>query len=96
MPPNLALYFVNAEVFEVAQTAFAMKSQYWKPRCHAEKLTDGLCVQVMHIGSCDSEPDTVAEMERFAAENGCAIDINDIRHHHEIYLGIRARSRLRS
>lgn len=52
-----------------------------------ETLTEGLCVQVMHIGSYDSEPATVAAMERFAAENGYAININDKRRHHEIYLG---------
>jgi len=50
------------------------------------KITEGLCVQVMHIGSYDDEPATIAAMERYAAENGCVTDINDTRRHHEIYL----------
>jgi hypothetical protein len=41
----------------------------------------------MHIGSYDDEPATVVAMELFATENGYAIDINDTRRHHEIYLG---------
>jgi len=45
-----------------------------------------LCVQVMHIGLYDDEPLTIAVMERFAANNGYAIDINETRRHHEIYL----------
>jgi len=40
----------------------------------------------MHIGSYDDEPATVFAMDRFAVENGYAIDISDARHHHEIYL----------
>lgn len=47
---------------------------------------EGLCVQCMHIGSYDSEPETVQLMNEFAAKNGYAIDINDERYHHEIYL----------
>lgn len=46
----------------------------------------GLCVQVMHIGSYDDEPVTIAAMEKYAVENGYAIDIKETRRHHEIYL----------
>lgn len=37
----------------------------------AEFLTveEGLCVQIMHIGSFDDEPATVAVMDKFLAEN---------------------------
>lgn len=44
----------------------------------AEFLTieEGLCVQIMHIGSFDNEPATVAVMDKFLNENGY---INDIR-----------------
>jgi hypothetical protein len=80
--------FVSAEMFEAAKTALAKKKpELETAKARLEKLTEGLCVQVMHIGSYDSEPATVAAMERFAAENGYAIDINDTRRHHEIYLG---------
>ena len=47
---------------------------------------EGLCVQCMHIGSYDSEPETVQLMNEFAAKNGYVLDITDERYHHEIYL----------
>jgi len=49
-------------------------------------FNEGLCVQVMHIGSYDDEPATIAAMEQYAVDNGYAIDLNDNRRHHEIYL----------
>ncbi len=54
----------------------------------AEFLTidEGLCVQIMHIGSFDSEPASVALMDAWLNENGYENDINDNRLHHEIYL----------
>jgi hypothetical protein len=33
-----------------------------------ERLAEGQCVQMLHVGSYDDEPATVAEMERFIAE----------------------------
>jgi hypothetical protein len=79
--------FVTVEIFEAAKAALAKK----KPSLDTSKaqfktITEGLCVQVMHIGPYDDEPATVAALERFAIENGYAIDISDTRHHHEIYL----------
>ncbi len=47
---------------------------------------EGTCVQCMHVGPYDAEPETVAAMTRFAAENGYVADITDCRFHHEIYL----------
>ena len=47
---------------------------------------EGECVQVMHIGSYDNEPETIKLMDEFVEENGYVIDINDKRLHHEIYL----------
>lgn len=54
----------------------------------AEFLTidEGLCVQIMHHGPFDSEPETVALMNTFLAENGYVNDFSDSRQHHEIYL----------
>jgi hypothetical protein len=48
---------------------------------------EGLCVQCMHIGSYDSEPETTALMEKYANESGYVIDISNTRFHHEIYVG---------
>ena len=55
----------------------------------AEFLTvdEGLCAQVMHIGSYDEEPATIEMLEHFIAEQGCVVDIDCVTHfHHEIYL----------
>lgn len=49
-------------------------------------INEGLCVQIMHIGSFDDEPATVAVMDRYLAENGYVNDMNDERMHHEIYM----------
>lgn len=47
---------------------------------------EGMCVQCMHIGSYDEEPETVMLMHKYAKENGYELDITDTRLHHEIYL----------
>ena len=54
----------------------------------AEFLTveEGLCVQMMHLGPYDAEPESVARMEAYARERGFAPDFTDTRLHHEIYL----------
>ncbi len=49
-------------------------------------IDEGLCVQIMHNGSYDDEPASVALMDEYLAENGYENDINDNRLHHEIYL----------
>ena len=54
----------------------------------AEFLTfdEGLCVQILHVGSYDDEPENIALMDKFVEENGYENDINKTRLHHEIYL----------
>lgn len=47
---------------------------------------EGLCVQCMHIGPYDDEPETVSAMTEYAENNGYSIDISENRYHHEIYL----------
>lgn len=49
-------------------------------------VTEGLCVQMMHYGSYDDEPATVAAMNEYIAANGYQNDLNESRLHHEIYL----------
>lgn len=79
--------FVTVEVFESAKTTLAKK----KPgldtaKARLIKFAEGLCVQVMHLGSYDDEPKTIAAMDQYAIQNGYVIDMNDTRRHHEIYL----------
>ena len=78
--------FVTKEDFDWAiETATKKK----KIDCSsAEYLTidEGLCVQIMHIGSFDNEPATVALMDTYIEQNGYLNDINKDRLHHEIYM----------
>ena len=79
--------FETKEVFETAKATLIKK----KPDLDVAvtwliMITEGLCVQVMHIGSYDDEPATIAAMARYTMENGYTIDIGDTRRYHEIYL----------
>ena len=47
---------------------------------------EGLCVQCMHIGPYDDEPETMELMHKLMEEQGYELDITDERMHHEIYL----------
>lgn len=53
---------------------------------------EGLCVQVMHLGSYDDEPETIKKIKEYIKENNLKNDIGRvledgmIRQHHEIYL----------
>ncbi|MCL2699927.1 MAG: GyrI-like domain-containing protein [Defluviitaleaceae bacterium] len=79
--------FVTPQVFEMAKAALSKKKpELDTSKARLIKFTEGLCVQVMHIGSYDDEPATIAAMEKFAVDQGYEIDINDVRRHHEIYL----------
>ena len=79
--------FVTADIFEAAKAALAKKkSNIDTSKAKLKTFSEGLCVQVMHIGSYDDEPATVVALDGFAIENGYVIDIGDARHHHEIYI----------
>jgi len=79
--------FVTQEVFEDAKKALARKkSELDTSKARLEVIIEGLCVQVMHIGSYDDEPATIATMEKYAADSGYEIDIDVTRRHHEICL----------
>jgi len=47
-----------------------------------EKLSEGTCVQMLHVGPYATEEETIAQMMAFATERGLAF--HDL--HHEIYL----------
>lgn len=50
------------------------------------KVEEGLCVQMLHVGSFDSEPASVALMDAYIQEQGYENDFGKGRLHHEIYL----------
>lgn len=79
--------FVTNEIFEVAKTALAKKKPNLDTsKARLEKITEGLCVQVMHIGSYDDEPATIAILDKYAVDNGYEVDMTGNRRHHEIYI----------
>ena len=47
-----------------------------------EKIMEGKCVQIMHIGPYSTEPETIDSLMEFMAQNGQSV--NGL--HHEIYL----------
>lgn len=79
--------FVTPRVFEAAKAALAKKKPHLDvSKARLMKLTEGLCVQIMHKGPYDSEPESIEKLTRFAAENGYEQDFSESRLHHEIYL----------
>ncbi len=79
--------FVTFEVFETAKAVLSKK----KPEldtsiARLEDFTEGLCAQVMHIGSYDDEAPTVAALEAFIKSQGYRTEMSGMRQHHEIYI----------
>lgn len=78
--------FVSKEDFEWAVQEVEQKK---KIDCKwAEFLTvdEGLCVQIMHIGSYDEESALIVIMDDYIEEQGYVNDLTGKRLHHEIYL----------
>ena len=79
--------FGTREEFDWAvQEATAKKKQDFST-AEFRTYDEGLCVQCMHIGPYDTEPETLRQMDAFAAEQGYVPDYMAGRLHHEIYLG---------
>jgi len=79
--------FVDDAVFEEAKIKLAKKKPHLDvTKARLMRLTEGLCVQSLHIGPFDDEPTTIAEMEAFALAQGYTLDLSDERRHHEIYM----------
>lgn len=79
--------FVTENVFENARNILAKKKRELDlSKARLIKMTEGLCVQIMHKGAYDDEPESIAKMREFAEKCGYTEDISDTRFHHEIYL----------
>lgn len=78
--------FVTREEFDWAVEEAARKKKQDFSKVEFLTYDEGLCVQCMHIGSYDDEPETVDKMHAFMREQGYELDITDKRFHHEIYL----------
>lgn len=79
--------FVTYEVFEHAKELLkAKKPEMAVEKLKYEEISEGKCVQIMHVGSYDQEAASIAKIHQFINENNLEIDINEQRRHHEIYL----------
>ena len=84
--------FVTREVFEWACKEVKNKKGIDVKKAEFKEFEEGLCVQIMHIGSYDDEPTTLKKIDNYINENGYKNDIGTnlengiVRRHHEIYL----------
>lgn len=78
--------FVTKEEFNWAIEEATVKKQQDFTKVKFLNYDEGLCVQCMHIGSYDEEPETIRLMYAYLEEQGYTEDFSDTRLHHEIYL----------
>lgn len=80
--------FVTQDVFKTAKAALSMKKPGIDPSiARLEHFTEGLCAQIMHVGTYDDEPPTIAILEAYIQAQGYQTEMAGLRQHHEIYLG---------
>lgn len=79
--------FVTREVFDWAVHEAAQKKKTDFSKAEFRTFHEGLCVQCMHVGSYDDEPETIEKIDAFLKEAGYETDFSGQRMHHEIYLG---------
>ena len=78
--------FITKKDFDWAVETASIKKKMDCTYAEFLSIDEGLCVQIMHIGAFDNEPETVAMMDKYLEENGYVDDFTNERHHHEIYL----------
>lgn len=79
-------FVTEAVLGEAVQLAQRKKPQLPFSLVRLSDVSEGLCVQCMHLGPYDDEPATLERMNAFITENGLVLDLSDTRRHHEIYL----------
>lgn len=84
--------FVTKEVFDWACEEVRRKKGLDTAKAEFQEYTEGLCIQMMHFGSYDEEPETLAQLEEYRIKENLKNDIGArlengmVRNHHEIYL----------
>ena len=75
--------FITADALDQARATLRDKGKEGNfDAVDLRSLTEGECVQMLHVGPYDQEGETIALMHAFAAEQGLV----QIGNHHEIYL----------
>lgn len=78
--------FVTQADFDWAVEAASRKKKLDCSSAEFLTIDEGLCVQMMHLGPFDTEPESVARMDAYLQEHGYANNFSGERMHHEIYL----------
>ena len=78
--------FITKKDFDWAVKTASEKKKIDCSKAEFLTIEEGLCVQIMHIGSFDDEPASLEKMDKYLEENGYEKDFSDTRLHHEIYL----------
>lgn len=78
--------FVTKEEFNWAVAEATKKKKLDCSAAEFLTVDEGTCVQIMHLGAYDDEPETVAIMDAYLEEMGYENDFSESRRHHEIYL----------
>ncbi len=86
--------FVTQAVVDWAVKEARKKKQLNLNNVELMAINEGLCVQALHVGPYDSEPATVNKIHQFIAAHQLKVDINNHRHHHEIYLSDPRRAKV--
>lgn len=78
--------FITQKDFEWAVETATKKKKLDCSSAELMTIDEGLCIQIMHLGSFDDEPATIALMDEYLEKNGYVNDLTKTRLHHEIYL----------
>ncbi len=78
--------FITQKDFDWAVETATIKKKLDCSTAEFMSIDEGLCVQMMHLGAFDNEPETVGLMDKYLVENGYENDFTANRLHHEIYL----------
>ena len=90
--------FVTEDVFKWACNEVKEKKGIDISKAEFKEFKEGLCVQIMHLGSYDDEPKTIDKINEYIIDNNLKNDIGSslkngmIRRHHEIYLSYPRRT----
>jgi hypothetical protein len=80
--------FVTENLFasSVQEVVQKKKLQNFSESLRLERLTEGSCVQIMHTGDYESEPESVEKMQQYCAIHHLVDQVELGAKHHEIYL----------
>jgi len=75
--------YVSQKIFEEAKREAIKKKRLKKiEQVKLEKIREGMCVQILHVGPYETEYKTIQKIEQYMGENSLIKDGP----HHEIYL----------